>query len=346
MAQKKAFEVDRWLSRPDPEIRLVLIYGPDRGLVSERARAFADKTGLPLDDPFAVIRLEANDLDQQPGRLEDEAHTVPMFAANRLLWIGNAGAHKTLAASVKRLADDPPRDAIILIEAGDLKKTAPLRGAVEGGAKAMALPCYADDGKAIDALIDDELGKAGMGITLEARQALKSNLGGDRLASRGEIAKMTLFCLGKSQIDLEDVLSLTGDVSALSNDDAVDAVLSGKPDEADSAFMRHAAAGGQAFQILAAMMRQFQALQLMRGAMEQEGRTAAAVVASARPPVFYARKKAVEHALQRWNGVAIARGLERLREAVLQTRRRPDLAGPVVQRTLMAMAMESARARN
>ncbi|RWC61979.1 MAG: DNA polymerase III subunit delta, partial [Mesorhizobium sp.] len=51
MAQKKAFEVDGWLARPDPRISIVLLYGPDRGLVSERAKAFAGKTGLPLDDP-------------------------------------------------------------------------------------------------------------------------------------------------------------------------------------------------------------------------------------------------------------------------------------------------------
>ncbi len=46
MAQKKAHEVDAWLKRPDPRAQIVLIYGPDRGLVSERARAFAVATGL------------------------------------------------------------------------------------------------------------------------------------------------------------------------------------------------------------------------------------------------------------------------------------------------------------
>ena len=56
MAQKKASEVDSWLARPDARVWLVLIYGPDRGLVAERARAFAVRTGLPLDDPFSVVK--------------------------------------------------------------------------------------------------------------------------------------------------------------------------------------------------------------------------------------------------------------------------------------------------
>lgn len=345
MAQKKAFEVDRWLSRAEPAFRLVLIYGPDRGLVSERARAFAAKTGLPLDDPFAVVRLEANELDQQPGRLEDEARTVPMFAENRLIWISNASAQKNLTADVKRLVDSPPADAIVLIEAGELKKNAALRTAVEGATAAMALPCYADDARAVDALIDEELAKADMSISLEARQALKSSLGGDRLASRGEITKLLLYCLGEKQVEIEDVLAMIGDVSAVSNDDAIDAVLLGKAAELDLALARHAAAGGQPFQMLASAMRQFQNLQTMRDAMERKGQGAAAAVASARPPVFFARRKAVETSLERFDNEAIARALDRLREAVLQTRRRPDLAKPAVERTLLALALEGRRPR-
>jgi DNA polymerase-3 subunit delta len=345
MAQKKAFEVDRWLSRPEPVFRLVLIYGPDRGLVSERARAFAVKTGLPLDDPFAVVRLEANEVDQQPGRLEDEARTVPMFAENRLIWVSNAGVQKNLAADVKQLADNPPADAIVLIEAGELKKNAALRTAVEGAATAMALPCYADDARAIDALIDEELAKAGMAIGLEARQALKSSLGGDRLASRGEIAKLLLYCLGKERVEVEDVFAMIGDVSASSSDDAIDAVLLGKAADLDLALARHAAAGGQPFQMLASAIRQFQNLQTMRDTMERKGQSAAAAVASTRPPVFFARKKAVETSLERFDSETIARALDRLRDAVLQTRRRADLAKPAVERTLLALALEGGRPR-
>lgn len=343
MAQKKAHEVDRWLARPDPATRLVLVYGPDRGLVSERARRFAVATGLPLDDPFAVVRLDAPELERDPGRLEDEARTVPMFGGERLIWIANAGSQRALAEEVRRLAEASPADARILIEAGDLKKGAALRAAAEGGAAAMALPCYADDARALDALIDEEMAKAGLSIALEARQALKTSLGGDRLASRSELAKLALYCLGSTRVELADIRAALGDVSAVSTDDAVDAVLAGRTAAADTALDRHRAAGGQTFLALAAAMRQFQALQLMRGQMAREGKSAAAVVASARPPVFFARKALVEDALRRWSEADLARALERLREAVLETRRRPDLANAVTHRTLLALARHASR---
>jgi DNA polymerase-3 subunit delta len=343
MAQKKAFEVDSWLARPDPRFTIVLIYGPDRGLVSERARGFAEKTGLPLDDPFTVVKLDAGEAERDEGRLLDEARTVSMFSDRRLLWVRNAGAQKSLAEDVKVLVAEPPRDAIVLIEAGDLKKGAALRSAVDGAALAMALPCYADEARDVDGVIDAELQKAGMTISLEARQALRRNLGGDRLATRGEIEKLVLYCHGQDAIGLEDVRALAGDVSGQSFDDAVDAVLEGRIDAFDAAFTRQCQAGIHPFVALSAAMRQLQAIQVMRAKMEAEGRNAAAIVASHKPPVFFARRKLVEKVLERWSGEGLARALERLQGAVLQTRRRPDLSTPLARQALLAIAAESAR---
>ena len=91
MAQIKAHEVDRWLERPDPAIRMVLVYGPHRGLVAEQAARYARSTGIAPDDPFAVIRLEPGAIAGDPGRLIDELLSVPMFGGNRLVWIRDAG---------------------------------------------------------------------------------------------------------------------------------------------------------------------------------------------------------------------------------------------------------------
>lgn len=345
MAQKKAHEVDGWLRRPDPAVRIVLFYGPDRGLVSERARAFAVSTGLPLDDPFSVIKLDASDLDQQPGRLLDEARTVPMFADRRLIWVRNAGAQKSLADDVRLLIAEPSRDAIVLVEAGDLKKGAALRTAIEGDEGCMALPCYADEARSIDVLIDEEMRKARLTITLEARQLLKRSLGGDRMASRGEIEKLVLYALGRPAIGIDDVVASTGDAAALSMDELVDAVLDGRTGDLDAIYARLVSAGNQVGAVLSAMSRQFLLLHLLRSSMAESGQSAAAAVGSAKPPVFYSRRRIVEAALQRWDPAALAHILARLQSTVLLTRRRPDLAVATTRQALLAIALDGGQSR-
>ena len=343
MAQLKAHEIDSWLAKARPPTPVVLIYGPDRGLVSERAQRYAALSGLALDDPFSVVKLEAGELDKDPGRLLDEANTIPMFAGRRLLWVRNGGAQKALG---RRRQDAVQGSARRLPGADRGRRPQEERAAAHGGrggGAGLAMPCYADDARSVDSVIDDELGKAGMAIDPEARQLLRRSLGGDRMASRAEVQKLVLYCMGQKAISADDVRALTGDVSALSVDETVNAAIDGNIAGFDAAFARQATSGGQTYPVLSAAMRQMQSLHMMRGAMDAERRPASAMVASARPPIFYQRRKAVEDALERWDSEGLARVLTRLQDTVLQTRRRPDFATALARQALLGIAVESAR---
>ena len=342
MAQLKAHEAESWLAKPRPDFPVVLIYGPDRGLVSERASRFAQATGIALDDAFSVSRMDGGEVDRDPGRLLEEAQTIPMFGGRRLIWLRNAGASKQLAEAVRSLCQKPPPETILLVEAGDLKKGAPLRSAIEQAPTAMAIPCYADDARGIDALIDAVM----KDTTLEpdARALLRRSLGGDRLASRREVEKLALYALGRQSVTIEDVRALSGDVSGRSVDDVIDAALSGGLEEFDTGFARLAAVG-QAASIVSAMQRQLENLHRLRGRMDQEGMTAGGAVAAARPPVFFARRRLIEAALSRWERATIGRMLESLQSATLAMRRNPVLATGLGHRVLLQIA-RSAAAKN
>ncbi len=343
MAQKKANEVDGFLSRPSSSFPVVLLYGPDKGLVSERARRYAEATKLPLDDPFAVIRMDADEIDADPARLADEARTISMFGGERLIWIKNAAGQKKLADAIKLLAAEPPHETYILVEAGDLKKGAGLRSAVENGAAGMALPCYSDDSRGVDGVIDDVLTEWKMQIALDARQLLRQNLGGDRLATRGELEKLCLYARGKERIDIDDVREAVGDAAGLSTDEVIDAVLVGDLSRFETTFDRVVKSGAAPFLILNTAMRQFRDVQALRYVMDTERKPAAMAVANARPPVFFNRKKLMETALGRWNGDGLVRILERLQRAVLESRQNAALAVPIIRQCLLAIAVESLR---
>ena len=57
-----ASQADRFVRAPDPNIRAVLVYGPDAGLVRERAEAIARAVAPELSDPFRVTNLSARQL--------------------------------------------------------------------------------------------------------------------------------------------------------------------------------------------------------------------------------------------------------------------------------------------
>ncbi|WP_439272960.1 DNA polymerase III subunit delta [Pseudochrobactrum sp. HB0163] len=343
MAQKKAHEVDNFLTRPAQTGTIILIYGPDKGMVSERAAKYARLTGLPLDDPFAVLRIEADEIDKDPARLIDEARTIPMFGGNRLIWVKNAAAQKNIADAVKELISEPPQDSYILIEAGDLKKGAGLRSAVESGSAAMALPCYADDARGIDGLIDDILLANKLQISSDARQLLRMSLGADRLATRGELEKLCLYAHGKQRIEIDDVRESVGDVAALSQDEVIDAVMIGDLAKFNAAFDRIIHTGTHPFLLINTAIRQFNQLHAMRFIMETENKPAAMVVNTAKPPVFFARKRLIETALNLWNVQSLNRVADRLQRTVLESRKNTVLSTAIIRQSFIALAVEALR---
>ena len=156
--------------------------------------------------------------------------------------------------------------------------------------------------------------------------------------------KACLICRRRQQDHARAGKAPGGRRFSLSVDDAIDAALEGNIARFDLAFGRLSASSNQAAnQILGSALRQFQSLQLMRAAMDADGRSASASVASARPPIFFTRRKLIENALVRWNADTIARALAALQSAVLQIRKRSDLAEPIGRQACSAIAVEAAR---
>src|SRR5881227_3706761 len=142
MVALKSSEIEFFVARPDPSRSVVLVFGPDAGLVSERVEAIVRASVDDPGDPFALVRLEGETLASDPARLADEALTVPLFGGRRAIRV-RAGS-RNIVPSVEALLAAPLQDCRVVIEAGDLRKSAPLRAICERAKNAVAIPCYAD----------------------------------------------------------------------------------------------------------------------------------------------------------------------------------------------------------
>jgi DNA polymerase-3 subunit delta len=340
MVALKSAEIDKFVARPDAARPIVLIFGPDAGLVRERAEKIIKASVDSPDDPFSLVRLEGDDLSGDPGRLVDEANTIPLFGGRRAIWIKAGG--RNIATAVEAVLATPPAECRIVIEAGDLKRGAPLRNICERAKSAVAIPCYVDGEREIARLIDEEMHAASLTITADARAALTPLLGGDRQASRNEIRKLALYAHGKEQVGLDDVIAVVSEASALALDGVVDAMFAGRVAEAENQLAKARTAGTTPGAIMSATMRQLSSLHRMRLAVE-EGRSIGQVVEAAQPPVHFRRKPLFETALKAWTAERLARVMAQLAEAALEVRRQPSLADAIAQRAVLAIASAARR---
>lgn len=343
MAEVKSHEFDRFAEKSAELYKIFVIYGPDRGLVSERAALLAGKTGVSQDDPFAMLKLDVSDLQGDPGRLLDEVNSLGLFGGSKLVWLRGAANEKPLLDAMQVLAGGPAPANILIIEAGDLKKGSGLRKIAEPSRSIAVIPCYADDVKALNSLIDSELGSEGLRITPAARQRLLELLGGDRVASRNEIRKLALYCRGMGMVEEEHIDEIIGDASAVSADEAVDAILSGDLPGLHRAIQKVAASKTPVFLVLQSCLKQFQLLDLMKAEMEEKKLQTAQVMMTLGRHIHFKRKPLIEKALRTWSSPALARETERLQAAILMSRQKQTLEPNIAFHTLMATAIQSSR---
>ncbi len=338
MVAIKPADVDAFIARPDPARPVVLVFGPDTGLVSERVNAVITASVDDPADPFALARLESEDVSADPARLVAEAQTIPLFGGRRAVWV-KAGS-RNIAPAVEALLDAGALECRVVIEAGDLRRNAPLRSLCERAKNAAALPCYADSERDRGRLIDQEMRAAGLTLAPEARALLIPLLGGDRAASRSEIRKLTLYAHGREQVGIEDVAAVISDASALALEDIVDAAFAGRPAELETQLVKARTAGSAAGSILFTAQRQLAQLHKWRGVIEGG---AGFSLDTVQPPLHFRRKAAIEAALKRWNAARLTTAMAELADAVLEARRKPALADAITERALLALAANGRR---
>jgi DNA polymerase-3 subunit delta len=333
MVAYKSSAVASFLRSPDSSCRAVLLYGPDAGLVAERARALAATFAKRASGSAETVRLDDRDLAEDPARLEVELRTRPMFATCQVVRV-TAGARLDVPSLKALLAS--PFDNALIVEAGNLRPDSALRKAFESNKSAAALPCYSDD-RSLASLIDAELAEADLCIDGETRRYLMARLGADQALSRSEVAKLALYAKGEGSVTHDDIEAIVGDAAGTALETFVYAASSGDPTEALRELKRLAASGTESQAALIALARHFIQLHKVAATAQTEGGSAEEAVKSLRPRPHFKRELEFLAHCRRLGATRLSHFLPLIQETIKHSRRSPELEGAFTERLLLAL---------
>jgi DNA polymerase-3 subunit delta len=341
MKRDKASDFEAFLGKPDPAIRLVLLYGEDEGLVRERADRLA-KTVVPDPrDPFRVASLTGEQLAQDPARLGDEAAAIAMGGGRRVVRVREAPKGLTSqrqSAILRDFTSAPMGDALVIVEAGELRKDNAFLKAVEAARNAVAVKCGLDEEWAIEKVIAETLAQHGLSADDAATAYLVDHLGGDRQLTRRELEKLALYAgeRGKDRpITLAEAAASVGDTAALDTDDLAAAIAGGDRAMADRCLIRLQAEGESPVRVLRVVSQAFQRMHAFQAALGA-GRSADEAVRAAR--FFGPTGPALSAAARQWQSAALVEAFRRLNEAEARCKSTGYPDWIVAARTLAALA--------
>ncbi|MCB1537587.1 MAG: DNA polymerase III subunit delta [Rhodospirillales bacterium] len=331
-------DIESFVARPAPAARVILVYGPDHGLVAERGKAMA-KTQVPdLADPFNVATLTAAQLLDDPARLHDEAFAQSLMGGNRLILIRDAA--DALAPLIKDYLKSPSPHTLTIIEAGELGTKSALRALAEKAENAAAIPCYVEDERDLTRFLQTAARDSGLGFDRDALAALAGALVGDRAVARGEFEKLALYKFADADktIHLADVEACVGDVRARTFDELVHAVGQGDVARMGASLAALTREQTAAVAILRTVQGHFRRLYQCQLKIES-GSDPKSAMKSLNPPVFFKFESAFQAQLQRWPRQRIENVLGALNATEAQTKQTNMPADTLCAQVLLKIAM-------
>jgi DNA polymerase-3 subunit delta len=334
--------VEAFLRHPDPGTRAVLLYGPDAGLIRERAETVARTVCPDLRDPFRVADLAAASLAADPARLADEAAQLSLMGGRRVIRVREAG--DGLGALFARFLADSVGDTLVVAEAGDLPGRSALRRVFDDSPAAAAIGCYPDSARDLAQVIRDACAARRIGISRDAADFLVGHLGGDRLLTRAELEKLTLYAGDGGRIELDDARAVVADSAALSLDDALLAAAEGDAASLDRALARVFQEGESPVSVVRALLRHLQRLHLL-AARIAAGASAEQAIRAARPPIFFKQQDSYRRQLARWSEARLRRALDRVAEAEFRMKLTGLPAETICREAMFTTACEAINTR-
>lgn len=307
----KSGEAARFVEKPPRDLAVVLVFGPDQGLVRERAEKLARGVVPDLNDPFRVVELDGDTLAHDGARLFDEAAAIAMLGGRRVVRVRGAG--NSVADLFESFLEEHAGDALVVVEAGDLSKSASLRRVFEEDDKAAAIACYADTARDLFDVVRDALKAEGLTIETEALEDAVSRLGSDRGITRRELEKLALYARGEKRVTLAHVRAVMGDEAEVRSEEACDAAATGDLPKLDLALERLWLSDTSPVAVVRNAMSHFQRLALLRSFMER-GENADAAIRRLRPPVHFMRVTSMKAQTQKWNETRLGDALDLLLE--------------------------------
>ena len=321
-----------------------LVYGLDGGQVRQRVSTLAE-SWLGKDEPMGKFELAADELREDPARLADELAAMSLMASRRVILVREA--EDAILDTIRHALTQRAKDNFLVLYATDSLAGTKLRDWAERSAEIASIPCYKDEGAALDTLIRDALRGYGLRIGPDVLRYLSSQLSGDRQVILNELEKLSLYVDDEAEeITIEDAAAVIGENNDKSLDDFCAAVAGGDMVSLCRLSDRLQAEGMAGLMLVRALMRYITRLEQLAMA-RASGQSLDAAIESLRPPVFFKAKPALKAHAQRWNAAMCTEALARLQILELDSKRYADqslsrLAHGFMQIALLATPNRSA----
>ena len=333
-----ATQIRAAIEKLNPDTRLYLFHGPDEAGAAD----LAAKLGKALGPEAERIYLDMKALREQPGRLADEAASLSLFGGAR--YVRLLGVEEGAAEAIGLLLNaERAGNPVVAIGPG-LKASGKLVKSVIAAQNVYAHACYVSEGIDATRLAANIAREHGLRLTGEVPQRLAAATAGDRAILAREIEKLALYLDAAPErprdADGAALDAIGADLGDSDLSDAITAVVDGRVGDIGTELAR--LGEGIGVPLMRQLARRLQSMAEMRIDLDRGGDMDEVLE---KHRVFFREKAATGRALRRWNGVQLARAIDRVREAERAMMHSGSAGEVLADAEAVTIARQAARAK-
>ena len=336
----KAAQFEKYIKKPQPEIKVFVVYGSNEGLVAEYTKKLINTVSADLYDPFAVVYLAGTDVNDDPGVLFAEYTSQSLMGGRRVIVVRDAD--NNLTKNIKYLLENLQSDTLLVITSSSLNRKSSLVALGEANQEMVALACYEDRDEDVFATARAKFIENGLTINNEALQLMCSRLSNDRKSSMGEIEKLITYMGDKKNVTTEDVRAIISDQSASNSEDVCYYAAGGYIDKALASLQKLFNEGDEPVAIVRALSYHFNRLLACKAFMEK-GEPADKVIKKLVPKVIFYRESSFKRQLALWPKDKIFSVLELLYKCEKDCKTTNMPTNEILSYTIMQISSAAAR---
>lgn len=312
----KSAQVNNFISSSLEKYNGVLLYGPEVGLVSNRAKTIATKIIGDLKDPFRYADIDFTKILESPFILSDELSSLSLTGGKRVIRIRDVkpSIPKNIVEIIKQYSS---KDSFLLMTSGELAKSSYTRLFFEKESTLAALPCYADNESSVRQIIISSLNKENIKYDPEILPMLLDLFAENRMVILSELDKLITYAKDKDKLTKEDVFKAVQSSKEASIENICIATANKDLKLAENCLSKAISENVEPIAIIRSIIYYFNRLYSAQKSIAS-GKSTQQAMSSLRPPVFFKNIDSFKKHLNIWNQSSILKVLTLLTSAEIK----------------------------
>ena len=301
---------------------LCLLYGENFGLKKD-IREFIKITIKQEDDNVEILSLYEDEILNDDENFYNLIYSGSLFSNKKIVTIHEAS--DKIVKKINDIYDNNPKNVFIIIFSEILEKKSKLRNFFEKNKNTICIPCYQDNEKNLEIILQNEIKKNNISLSREAINLIIEKANSDRLNLKNEIEKIKSFSLNKKKLELDEIKFLINFSGDYKSDILINECLCGNISQYKKIVSEIYIGTINQILLLRILSNKTQRLLNLKE-KESETKDLDNLINSSKPPIFWKEKPLIKKQLSIWNLKDLKKIIDQINSTELQCKKNPQIA--------------------